>query len=370
MTTIEREWVALTSATSSRAGHGPHPCQGLYHRASGSSPTVACIATHYNVDFSEHYLADLLATRGVGFLGWNTRYRGNEAYFLLEHALVDIGAGVRWLRDEAGVDTVLLLGNSGGGSLMGAYLSQATDPSIEPSEGLTLPDPVLDLPGADLYVSLNAHPGRPEVLTAWIDPSVTNETDPLSVDTELDLFADGRDVPLDAHFVARYRDAQRARNDRISAWARTELHRLAAAGAWDRVFNLHRVWADPRFVDLSLDPSDRRVGCYAGDARGANYGPFAIGGTSTLRSWLSMWSLESSQCRGAPHLAKIATPSLVVQSLADRGVFPSDAHAIHDALTASDDRSLELVPGEHYFETGGRDEVADLVAAWITARTG
>jgi esterase/lipase len=83
-----------------------------------------------------------------------------------------------------------------------------------------------------------------------------------------------------------------------------------------------------------------------------------------------MWSLESSQCRGAPHLAKIATPSLVVQSLADRGVFPSDAHAIHDALTASDDRSLELVPGEHYFETGGRDEVADLVAAWITARTG
>ena len=34
------------------------------------------IATHYQIDFSEHYLADYMATRGIGFLGWNTRFRG------------------------------------------------------------------------------------------------------------------------------------------------------------------------------------------------------------------------------------------------------------------------------------------------------
>ena len=364
MTAIQREWVGLTSATSGRAGHGPHPCQGLYHRPLGVRPRVACIATHYNVDFSEHYLAPLMAERGIGFLGWNTRYRGNEAYFLLEHALVDIGAGVRWLRDEAGVDTVVIVGNSGGGSLMGAYLSQALEPSIEPAPGLPLPPAVLDLPGADLYVSLNAHPGRPEVLTAWIDPSVIDETDPLSVDPELDLYR--QKAPYDSAFVTRYRAAQIERNARITAWARRELDRLGDVGAWDRVFNLHRVWADPRFTDLTLDPSDRVAGCYAGDPRSANYGPFNIGGTSTLRSWLSMWSLEASQCRGAPHLARVTVPSLVVQSLADRGVFPSDAHAIHDAL-ASTDKTLEMVAGEHYFESGGRTEVADVVAAWISA---
>ncbi len=368
MATIERDWVALTSPTGNRAGHGPHPCQGLYHHAAGDRPSVACIATHYNVDFSEHYLAAPLAQRGIGFLGWNTRYRGNEPYFLLEHALVDIGAGVRWLREEAGVETVAILGNSGGGSLMGAYLSQATDPSIEPSFGLPLPDAVLDLPGADLYISLNAHPGRPEVQTAWIDPSVTDEADPLSVDPDLDMFRPEHGPPYDPAFVDRYRAAQRERNHRITAWVRTELDRLQAAGAWDRMFNLYRVWADLRFADLALDPSDREPGCYAGDPRAANYGPFAIGGTSTLRSWLSMWSLEASQCQGAPHLARIVAPSLVVQSLADRGVFPSDARAIHDALAAVD-KSLELVPGEHYFETGGRDEVADLVADWIKARS-
>jgi pimeloyl-ACP methyl ester carboxylesterase len=134
------------------------------------------------------------------------------------------------------------------------------------------------------------------------------------------------------------------------------------------MFNVFRVWADLRFADLTLDPSDRKPGCYAGDPRAASFGPFAIGGTSTLRSWLSMWSLETSQCRGAPHLQRITVPSLVIQSLADRGVFPSDAQAIHDALAAKD-KSLEQLPGEHYFEDTGPDEVADLLAGWITART-
>lgn len=363
---VEKDLVALESATARRAGHGPHPCQGLYHRPSGERPRVACIAAHYNVDFSEHYLAEPLAERGIGFLGWNTRYRGDEAHFLLEHALVDIGAGVRWLREVAGAEVVVILGNSGGGSLMGAYQSQAVEPSIAPAPGLHLPEAVTELPAGDLYISLNAHPGRPEVLTAWLDPSVTDEADPLSVDPDLDLFA--RTVPLAAGFVARYRSAQEERNHRITAWARAELARLAAGGAWDRVFNVHRAWADPRFVDLALDPSDRGAGCYAGDPAAANRGPWNLGGTCTLRTWLSMWSLEESQCRGAPHLARITVPALVVQSTADRGVFPSDARAVHDALAAPD-KALAFLPGEHYFETGGLDQVVDLLATWIAERT-
>ena len=58
---------------------------------------MAVFATHYQIDFSEHYLADHLAARDVGFRGWNTRFRGVENSFALDHALVDIGVGVRWL---------------------------------------------------------------------------------------------------------------------------------------------------------------------------------------------------------------------------------------------------------------------------------
>jgi len=85
---------------------------------------------------------------------------------------------------------------------------------------------------------------------------------------------------------------------------------------------------------------------------------------------LSMWSLEESHCRGAPHLNRIELPALVVQSMADTGVFPSDARAIYDAL-GSQDKSIELVTGDHYLEnpSNARDTVADMIAAWVKQRT-
>jgi len=367
MPAFERQFVSLASATSARNGAGFYPCQGLYYTPVGRMPKIAFIATHYNVDFSEHYLGEFMARRGFGFLGWNTRFRGNEAFFLLEHALIDIGAGVRWLRATAGVECVVVLGNSGGGSLMGAYQSQAVEPSIAPTPGLKLPPAVLELPPADLYVSLCAHAGRPEVLTAWMDPSVVDERDPTSVDPALDMYNPANGPPYSAEFVARYRAAQQARNHRITQWVFAELDRLRGKGLFDRAFNLQRTWADLRLLDGALDPSEREVGvCYAGDPKTANYSPRGIGLTNTLRTWLSMWSLAESHCRGAPHLARISVPALVIQSLADTGVFPSDARGIHDAL-GSADKTLEFVTGDHYLErpATARDHVADLIATWV-----
>ena len=365
----ERSFVSLVSATSARNGAGFNPCQGLYYTPRGQRPKTAFIATHYNVDFSEHYLGEFMAERGYGFLGWNTRFRGNEAFFILEHALIDIGAGVNWLRREAGAERVVILGNSGGGSLMGAYQSQATAPNIQPTPGLELPPDVLTLSPADLYVSLCAHAGRPEVLTAWMDPSVTDENDPSAVDASLNMYDPANGPPYSPDFQSRYRAAQVARNDRITDWVWSELERLKGRGLRDRAFTMQRTWADLRLMDGSIDPSERQVGvCYAGDPKTANFSPRGIGLTNTLRTWLSMWSLRHAQCRGAPHLKRITVPSLVVQSLGDTGVFPSDARAIFGALGATDKR-LDLVKGDHYLETPAtaRREVADLVAAWVAA---
>lgn len=370
MQDIDRAFVSMLSPTAPRNGAGFHPCQGLYHTPKGKRPTTAFIATHYNVDFSEHYLGEYMARRGYGFLGWNTRFRGNEAFFLLEHALIDIGVGVRWLREQAGVERVVILGNSGGGSLMGAYQSQATKPNLKPSYGLDLPAAVGDLLPCDFYVSLNAHPGRPEVLTAWMDPSVTDEFDPTSVDSSLNMYEPANGPPYSEAFVARYRAAQEARNHRITDWVHSELERLATHAMRDRAFLMQRTWADLRLMDAQLDPSERPIGqCYAGHPKQANFAPRGIGLTNTLRSWLSMWSLRESQCRGAPHLARIDVPALVVQSLADTGVFPSDAHAIHDAL-ASADKTLRFTSGDHYLvePADARDAIADIIAAWLASR--
>jgi pimeloyl-ACP methyl ester carboxylesterase len=366
---LDALFIGRPSATAPRIQAGGHPCQGIYWTAAGERPKVAVIATHYNVDFSEHYIAPYFARRGFGFLGWNTRFRGAEDLFLLEHALIDIAVGVRWLREEAGVETVVILGNSGGGSLMGAYQAEAIVPTLADGLKGAGRDALLSLPKADLYISLNAHQGRPEVLTDWMDASVIDETDPVATDADLDPFSAANAPPYSAEFIARYRAAQRARNQRITDWAKAELARLNAAGIPDRIFPLFRCWGDLRCMDPTIDPSDRAPRlCYRGDPAIANRSP-SIGRANTLRTWLSMWSLETSRCQGEPHLRKFDTPALVIQSMADTGVFPSDARKIFDFIGSADKR-LKLVPGAHYFEDSEthRESVADLMAEWIQSR--
>jgi pimeloyl-ACP methyl ester carboxylesterase len=364
---IVREFVGLPSPVLGRAGAGGHPCQGIYHRPAGTRPATAFIATHYNVDFSEHYLASYLAERGFGFLGWNTRFRGNESQFLLDHALAEIGVGVRWLREQAGVERIVLLGNSGGGSLMAAYQSQAVEPNVTPVTGMKPLAAIENLPAGDLFVALAAHSGRPEVLTNWLDPSVTDERDPLSVDPSLDPFDPVNGPPYSADFQRLYRAAQWARNERITDWVLGRLDALSGTKARDELFTLSRTWADLRMIDPTIEPSERKPNwCYLGEPLKANYGVFGIGTVNTLRTWLSMWSLRTSQCIAAPHLARIAVPSLVVHATADACVYDSDARSFYDALAATD-KTLEFVKGDHYFQEpdGARDQVADLVAAWV-----
>lgn len=366
----DAQFLGFTSPTAPRILAGGHPCQGLYRTPKGNPrPRVAVIATHYNVDFSEHYIAPYFATRGIGFLGWNTRYRGFEDQFILEHALIDISVGVKWLREEAGAEVVVILGNSGGGSLMGAYQAEAIEPNLYRNMEGSETEVLAALPRADLYVSLNAHVGRPEVLTSWMDASVVDETDPIPTDPSLDPFNPDNGPPFSDEFIGSYRQAQRARNQRITDWAKAELARLNEAGIPDRLFPLFRLWADLRFIDPAIDPSDRIPGiCYRGDPAVANRMP-GIGRANMLKTWLSMWSLETSKCRADVHLAKFDMPSLVVQGTADTGVFPSDARQLHDASGTSDKR-LELIPGAHYFEESQehRHVAAELIADWISAK--
>lgn len=366
---VDSQFLGFASPTAPRIMAGGHPCQGIYWTPKGQRPKTAFIATHYNVDFSEHYIAPFIASRGFGFLGWNTRYRGFEDQFLLEHAVIDMGVGVRWLREVAGVERVVILGNSGGGSLMGAYQAEATRPTLQALLSGKAVEALETLPAGDLYISLNAHQGRPEVLTDWMDASVVDENDPVATDPSLDPFNPDNGPPYSPEFIARYRAAQRARNQRITDWAKAELKRLNDAGIPDRLFPLFRCWGDLRMMDGTIDPSDRKTPmCYRGHPKIANRSP-SIGRANNLKTWLSMWSLETSNCRGGEQLAKIDKPALVIQGLADTGVFPSDAHKIHDSL-GSRDKTLQLIPGEHYFEESleSRHRVASLMCDWVKAR--
>ena len=124
-------------------------------------------------------------------------------------------------------------------------------------------------------------------------------------------------------------------------------------------------------IDPAIEPSDRRPNwCYLGEPVKANYGVFGIGTLNTLRTWLSMWSLRTSQCTAAPHLRRITVPSLVVHATADTGVFESDARALFDAIGAADKR-LEFINADHYLlePAGARTQAADLIAAWLAGKS-
>lgn len=310
------------------------------------------VVVHPNSNFLGHYLLEPLARRGVDAVGLTTRYIGNDTMLLMENCVVDIGAAITHLR-RRGYERVVLVGNSGGGGLSALYQSQAESPTITATPAGDPPDLTrASLPSADAVIELMAHPGRAQVYTEWLDPSIVDESDPFDRDPALDMFDPANGPPYDPEFVARYRAAQVARNRRITAWVRAELDRIGAVSGGrvtDLPFVVHGTTADPRLVDTSLDPSDREPGTPWGPAYGANMLPVTLGHYASLRSWLSQWSLDESNCDGVLHLSRVSRPVLVVYGTGDQVCFPSHAKALYDAVR-HDRKELVAIPyATHYF---------------------
>jgi hypothetical protein len=226
---------------------------------------------------------------------------------------------VKWLRDQ-GAERVVILGNSGGGSLMGAYQAEATAPTLDAGMQGAAREALSSLPKTDLYVSLNAHAGP------------ARGADQLARSFGHRRARSGRDRPGAQSVQQGERPALFRRVHHAlpggAARAQPAHHRLVQGGAEAAQRGRHSgpaVRAVPRLGRPALhgraiDPSDRVTpGCYRGDPAVANRG-FGLGRANTLRSWLSMWSLETSKCQGPEQLAKFAIPALVIQSRADQGV--------------------------------------------------
>jgi pimeloyl-ACP methyl ester carboxylesterase len=342
----------------------------LYQRADRAA-RVALVLAHPTASFLHHYAAIPLADRGFAVLAINSRFAGGDPGATVEEVALDVAAGVAHLR-ERGFERVVLLGNGAGAPLVTFYQAQAEHATVRSTPGGRPPDlTAARLPPADALVMLNGHRGRPEVLTASLDPAVTDEHDPLATDPELDLFAPGRTPPYDEAYLVRYRAAQVARNHRITAWVHERLARLAASPVADQAFTVHRTAADPRFLDLALDPSDREPGTRAGpDVRAANHAAAGLGRWATLHSWLSQWSLADSNAAAAPNAARVAVPLLFLQGTADQGIFPSDVRAVFGAARVDDKRLCWIPGGSHSFldQPADRRMVLDLVEDWLAGR--
>ena len=346
---------------------------GAEVRVTGSQPEVAVMLCHPTANFLGHYALPGLAERGFGAVGFTTRYVGNDTSLIMENCLVDMGAMVGHLY-ERGYEKVVLIGNSGGASIVPYYQAQARTPTVTAPPGGGPDLTTHDLPPVDGVVMLNAHPSRARLSTEWLDPAIADETRPFVRDTALDMYDPGNGPPYSREFVARYRAAQVARNRRISAWAEEQLAVLAAPehfpfGLEDIAFVVHGTCGDLRMLDGAIDPSDREVGVSLwGLPAVANYLPAGISRVSTLRSWLNQWSIDHTNANALDWLPHIEVPVLVVSGTADPTVLPHMGREMFEAATAARAREVVEISGAtHYFE--GQPELLaqalDRIAAWI-----
>ncbi len=149
----------------------------LYMPAKGKPRTVVIMA-HPRADFSTHYSIPFWVEAGFAAFGFNTRYLNNDAMMLHENLMLDLATGIRYLREEQGFEKIVMLGNSGGGSLFAYYHAQASTPKggrISAPPGGGPPDlNKFELPTADGYIALAAHPGQGMVLMSCLDSAVVD----------------------------------------------------------------------------------------------------------------------------------------------------------------------------------------------------
>ena len=348
----------------------------LWTPPSGRPWKTAVILSHPRGDFSVHYACPLLAAAGYAVLGFGTRYQNNDADCLHESCIVD----VKTVHDEMrrrGAEAVVLLGNSGGGSLMAMANAE--------------------LGIGDGWVGMAAHPGEGVFMLQVIDPSVADEADPFSRVPGLDMYDPDngwrpwpQPCTYDKEWLATYRAAQVARVARIDAIAKHALAdaedargRLAATDRGDlarwrdlrartvfmKYLTIYRTLADPAYLDLSIDPDDRPLGSLFAfpDPLDANYGRGGLARTMTARGWLSTWSGLSSHAKLADTMPKVTVPTLLVHPTADTEIRVWQAEEIVRNAGAADVTYIEMKGAPHYLE-GHRPEALGHVAEWMAKR--
>lgn len=311
-----------------------------------------------------------LAKQGVHVIYCNSRYRGIDNALIMEKCALDLGACVRDAKERLGYDKVILGGWSGGGALSLFYQAEAENPTVTQTPA---GDPIdltkANLIPADGIALLAAHLSRNLTLTEWIDPSISDESRPFDRDPELNIYdpANPNQAPYSPEFIARYRDAQVARNRRITAWVKAQLADLKAQGLHnhERGFVVQGTMADPRFIDETLEPSDRRPNyCMLGDPYVVNDGPVGLARFSTLRSWMSQWSYDDSNADGLKCAARISVPMLVIENSADDACTPSHAARLMEAAVNAPQTHAVIKGANHYY-SGQPDKAAEGAAVFV-----
>ncbi|WP_162567279.1 alpha/beta hydrolase [Variovorax sp. SRS16] len=381
---VETEWVhlqyeeraAFTETYGFSGNQGAVNLEGIRFRPAGHESETLMVFMHPASTLQLLPVPRAMAATGAHVLCAGSRYQRNDTALIMEKVFLDLGAYIRHAREVWGYRKVVLVGWSGGGALAVSYQAEAEAPSITHTPA---GDPVnvkgAGLIPADAVVYQAAHLSRAHLLAEAIDPSVTDELNPDSRDVELDIYdpRNPHQPPYSPAYIERYRAAQLARMRRITAWAKQTLAELKArnTGEIERPFIVHRTLADPRFLDPTLDPNDRKPHwCYMGNPETVNTGPVGLARFTTLRSWLSQWSLDDSCGNGLEGARRISTPLLVIENSADDAAPQTHPKMLFEAA-ASPDKTFRIIQGATHYYAGQPEllqEATELIRGWLQQR--
>ena len=370
---LNSEEVNLTAQDGGRS-------RAIFYWAKGRNPKAAVVLMHPIGDNRNSWVAQGLAREGIATLGMAGRYTSNETFHIHEELLLDVAEAVRFLKQEKGMEKVVFFGHSGGGQLGTFYQSQAATALPGRVSSTPAGDPPdlnkYDLPSLDGLILSNAHEGRGVRMMNSIDPSVVDENDPYSVNPKLDMYNPDngfRQPPASSKyseaFLKKYREAQVERVKRLDALAQAmvaeehyhqelmqrpdfknrplkERLNIEKRAQPLRLMTIYRRVAEPKYTDLSIDPSDRPVGTNQGGNSLRpdllNYSYRGIGLVISPRAWLSSRSGLSANTSLHNNLKKVTIPLLVIAGTSDMGNTP-EAKRKDLSLAASTDKELVLI---------------------------
>lgn len=190
---------------------------------------IAVVIIHSDNDYSNFNMCGELAKRGYITLGGQVKNPDDT----LDRKLLNIDSAVNFLRAYPGIEKVVLMGHSGGATLMSAYKAIAEN-GAEVFRGdhmllkCSIDKPLAD---ADGIMFIDSNWGNGAMTLFSLDPAVVEEGNGMKLNSEYDILdpKNGFD-PNGSHyseeFLKKYLAAQRARNNKLIYKALDRLHAL------------------------------------------------------------------------------------------------------------------------------------------------
>ncbi|MBQ9346131.1 MAG: alpha/beta hydrolase, partial [Oscillibacter sp.] len=181
---------------------------------------LSVLVMHSDEDYMTFPTGPELAIRGYTVLCANVMNKEGILFSQNEkmHCVKD---AVEFLKNRYG-GKVVLMGHSGGGTLMSAYQALAENgPTVFQGPEKFYPYARKDvLPPADGIMLLDSNWGNAVMQLFSLDPAVTDEEDGLNLDPALDLFNPANGFQPDGstfsdEFIRKYQKAQGERNNRL-----------------------------------------------------------------------------------------------------------------------------------------------------------